>query len=127
MILPILYIDYTTYKGRAVFTNEAIAKDTIIEVAPVIVMPLQDKVHIDKTLLHDYIFMWGEDEAKICMALGYVPMYNHSYDSNCIYDMDNANHTIIIKTVKTISAHEELTINYNGSHNDKTPVWFDVT
>jgi uncharacterized protein len=126
MVLPILYISSTKHKGRGVFTHEYIAKDTIIEVAPVIIMPLTEKTHIDQTLLHDYIFMWGSNEDQICMALGYVPIYNHDYDSNCDYDMDSDNNTIIISTVKSIRAQEELTINYNGLYNDKTPLWFKV-
>jgi len=60
------------------------------------------------------------------MALGYIPVYNHSYTSNCEYFMDFSNQTIFIKTVRDISKGEELTINYNGDWNDTAKVWFDV-
>jgi uncharacterized protein len=127
MRCPDLYIDAVEGKGRAVFTLKPLAADLIIEVAPVIVMPNADRQLLDKTLLHDYIFEWTpEEEKKCCMALGYVPIYNHSYTSNCEYFMDYDNDTIMIKTVRDIKAGEEMTINYNGDWNDSRPVWFDV-
>ena len=60
------------------------------------------------------------------MALGLIPIYNHSYGSNCEYFMDYDNDTIFMKTVRLIKPGEELVINYNGDWNDKTKVWFDV-
>lgn len=120
-----LYIDKTSNKGKGVFTETAIPPDTIIEVAPVIVMNKTERQYLDKTLLHDYIFEWGENKDKCAMALGWVPIYNHSYTSNCEYFMDFAENTIMVKTVRAIGQGEELTINYNGDWNDISPVWFD--
>jgi uncharacterized protein len=124
MTLPYIYIQHTKSKGRGVFTAEPIAINTTIEISPVIVMPLQHKVHLDKTLLHDYIFLWGPNETQCCMALGTIPIYNHSYQSNCEYIMDYEADNIIIKTIQAIKAGEELTINYNGDSKDHTPIWF---
>jgi len=112
--------------GRGVFTNAAIAADTIIEIAPVIVMTMTDREKLDQTLLHDYIFEWGESNKECCMALGYVPMYNHSYSSNCEYEMDFEVQTITVKTMRSIKAGEELFINYNGNYDDPKPIWFDA-
>lgn len=127
MILPILFIAPTTDRGRGVFTREPITAGSIIEVAPVIVMPAADREKIDQTLLHDYIFEWGEDKSQCCMALGYVPVYNHSYEANCEYEMDYEADTITIITVRDIREGEELCINYNGDWNDTRPVWFHLT
>lgn len=126
MILPILYIRDVKGKGRAVFASEDIAAATIIEVAPVIVLKKSDRLLLDKTLLHDYIFEWGHKKDQCCMALGYVPIYNHSYRSNCEYEMDFDKDTITLRTVRFIAAGDELTINYNGDWNDPKKVWFDV-
>ena len=60
------------------------------------------------------------------MALGYVPVYNHSYRSNCEYEMDFENLQISIKTVRLVLAGEELFINYNGDWNDDRRLWFDA-
>ena len=126
MIKPYLYLKKINDKGRAVFASERIPANTIIEESPVIVMEKTDRVYLDKTLLHDYIFEWGITKDKCCMALGCLPMYNHSYMSNCEYFMDFEEETIQVKTIRTIEKEEELTINYNGNWNDNKKVWFDV-
>ena len=126
MIKPYLYIERTKTKGRAVYTKKAISFNTTVEESPVIVMSKEERIYLDKTLLHDYIFEWGEQKDKCCMALGYIPVYNHSYKSNCEYFMDFEEETIQIKSIRDIEAGEELTINYNGNWDDDKSVWFDV-
>lgn len=126
MIKQYLYIKTIAGKGRGVFTKEKITANILVEEAPVIVMSAADRPLLDKTLLHDYIFEWGEDKNQCCMALGLVPVYNHSYVSNCEYFMDFEEKMIRIKTVREIKAGEELTINYNGDWNNKKRVWFEV-
>jgi SET domain-containing protein len=122
-----IYVAASTEKGRGVFTNSELKKNTIIEIAPVIVMSKQDRLHIDQTLLHDYIFEWGGKQNQCCMALGYVPLYNHSYRSNCEYEMNYKLQIITVKTVRAIKAGEELFINYNGDWNNAKPVWFPMS
>lgn len=133
MLKPYLFVDSTNEKGRGVFTRERIPANTVIEISPVIAMEKADREHLDKTLLHDYIFEWGKQKdlpagqaGKCCMALGLIPIYNHSYKSNCEYFMDFEDESIMIKTVRVIEKGEELTINYNGDWNDGNKVWFDV-
>ncbi|HYE53834.1 MAG TPA: SET domain-containing protein [Chitinophagaceae bacterium] len=126
MILPHIHIRSTANMGRGVFTTRNIKKDTVIEIAPVIVMGAGDRKLLDQTLLHDYIFEWGRDTGQCCMALGYVPIYNHSYKSNCEYEMDFNRHIITIKAVRNIKSGEELFINYNGDWNNEKKVWFDA-
>ena len=126
MIYPELYIDKTEDRGRGVFTKKSIPLNTIIEISPVIVMSSEERKLLDQTLLHDYIFEWGPDSKQCCMALGYVPVYNHSYTSNCEYEMDFGNQVVKIKTVRNIEAGEELFINYNGDWNNSKKIWFDT-
>ena len=126
MILPCLYISQSEEKGRGVYTSEDLEADSIVEISPVIVMSKEERQMLDKTTLHDYIFEWGDEKNQCCMALGYVPVYNHSYSSNCEYEMDYEEKLMSIKTVKAIKAGEELCINYNGDWNDEKRVWFDV-
>jgi SET domain-containing protein len=126
MIKKFLYVKNTGSKGRGVFTGEKLAPGTVIEEAPVIVMSAEDRLYLDKTLLHDYIFAWGKNKDQCCMALGLVPIYNHSYASNCEYFMDFEEETIQVKTIREITAGEELTLNYNGDWDDPKKVWFDV-
>lgn len=111
--------------GRGVFTSEPISAGTTVEISPVIVMSAEERKLLDQTRLHDYIFEWGENKDQCCMAMGYIAVYNHSYESNCEYEMDYDEQSISIKAVKDIAAGEELFINYNGDWNDSKPVWFD--
>lgn len=127
MLSQFLSVQSTQARGRGVFTSIALKADTEVEESPVIVMTKEDRIHLDKTLLHDYIFEWGPQQEECCMALGLVPIYNHSYESNCDYFMDFEAQTIMIRTVKDIAAGEELTINYNGDWKDEKKIWFDVT
>jgi hypothetical protein len=126
MIQPALYIGHSTERGRGVYTRERIAAATIIEISPVIVMSAEERKLLDRTRLHDYIFEWGHQKDKCCMALGYVAVYNHSYTANCEYEMDFENNQILVKTIRPVEAGEELFINYNGDWNDNKLIWFDV-
>lgn len=126
MLKSYLYLDETSHAGRGVFTKQQIAAAVVIEISPVIVMSNEDRQHLDKTKLHDYIFEWGKDKSKCCMALGLIPMYNHSYKSNCEYIMDYEADVIFVQTVRAIEKGEELTINYNGDWNDERKIWFDA-
>jgi uncharacterized protein len=126
MLSKNLSVKMTEKRGRGVFTSKDIGAGVTVEISPVIVMPAEDRPHLDKTLLHDYIFEWGPDSKQCCMALGLIPIYNHSYSSNCEYVMHFEQESILVKTVRRIKAGEELTINYNGDWNDAKKVWFDV-
>ena len=126
MLKPYLVVAQTAVMGRGVFTVERIPAGTVIEISTVIVMSAADRLHLDKTLLHDYIFEWGKQQNQCCMALGLVPLYNHSYNSNCEYFMDYDDETIMVKTVRIIKKDEELTINYNGDWDDGKKLWFEA-
>jgi uncharacterized protein len=123
---PALEVYNSDKTGRGVYAATAIPAKTIIEVSPVIVMSGKDRLNLDKTLLHDYIFEWGDDEKECCMALGYVPLYNHSYAPNCDYEMNFKKQLITVKTIRSVKKREELVFNYNGDKEKNKPLWFAV-
>jgi hypothetical protein len=125
MILSSLFIAETADRGRGVFAGKALSKGTLIESSPVIVMKPEERVLLDQTLLHDYIFLWGADQLQCCVALGHLSLYNHDYRANCDYEMDFEQAIIRVTTVRDVKKGEELCINYNGNWNDGRPVWFD--
>lgn len=125
-ILSSLRIAEIPNKGRGVVTLKKIAIDTVVEHSPVIVMDAAARQLLDQTTLHDYIFVWGNNEDECCMAQGYVSIYNHAVGSNCEYFMNFDDNTMQIKTVRDIAAGEELTINYNGDWDNEEDVWFAV-
>ena len=120
-----IYIGETKNMGRGVFARMPIRSRTLIEIAPVIVMNSSERTLLDQTLLHNYIFEWGDESKNCCMALGYIPLYNHSYQANCEYVMDFRKQIITIKSVRPIKVGEELFINYNGDWDNGKKVWFD--
>lgn len=126
MILSCLYIDGSDSKGRGVYTSENLEEGTLIEESPVIVMGSEERKWLDKTLLHDYIFEWGNKKDQCCVALGYVSLYNHSYKSNCEYEMNYKEKLISIRAVHFIKAGEELLVNYNGDWDNQKKIWFDA-
>lgn len=126
MIHSALFIEKSEGRGRGVYTRDFIRKNTVIEVSPVLVMSGEERKLLDQTLLHDYIFEWGELRDRCCVALGYISMYNHASPSNCEYFMDYQEEIIFVKTVRDIPGGTELTINYNGDSKNKEPVWFEA-
>lgn len=119
-----LYIDKAGKKGKGVYTEKSIPANTIIEVAPVIILNEKDRKQVEETKLFYYIFEWGDDAKQGIVALGYVSMYNHASPSNSEYEMDYKAETITIKTMRPIEAGEEITINYSAGWDDWQPVWF---
>ncbi len=112
--------------GLGVFAKENLAEGIIIETSPVIVMTKDERKLLDQTLLHDYIFEWGDDQKECAMALGYIPLYNHSYNSNCEYEMEFKKKIMTVKTVRPVKKGEELFINYNGDWDNDKKVWFET-
>ncbi|WP_207496597.1 SET domain-containing protein [Aridibaculum aurantiacum] len=124
MLLPYLVIAPSEKGGRGVFTTKNIPANTTIEISPVIQLTTKDRKQIEGTKLYHYIFEWGASRKQACMALGYVSMYNHSYEPNCEYEQDYAEGLMTIRTIKPVKKGEELCFSYNGNPDDKTPLWF---
>ncbi len=80
---PFLYTKKSANKGRAVFTKEKILANTIIEESPVIVMSKEERIHLDKTLLHDYIFEWFLFKIHIVFAITFITMIINRYVTKC--------------------------------------------
>lgn len=119
-----LYYKETSRSGRGVFTGKALRKGDVIEICPVIAIPPHEIEIIDKTVMYNYYFLWENNQAAI--ALGYGSLYNHSYEPNAEYIMDYEDQVLIIKALRNISAHEEITFNYNGDPHDREKLWFEV-
>jgi SET domain-containing protein len=127
MLLPYLSIAPSEKRGRGVFTTKNIPADTIIEISPVIELSEKERKQIEGTKLYHYIFEWGKSKRKAAMALGYISMYNHSFDPNCSYEMDYESGNMTIRTIKTVKKGEELYFSYNGDPADQSPLWFKTS
>ncbi|MCU0328030.1 MAG: SET domain-containing protein [Chitinophagales bacterium] len=120
-----LYIKETKDKGRGVFTDEPIKKGTLIEICPMIVLPAEDRVHIDETKIFNYYFLWGDDHSLSAIALGYGSLYNHSRKANANYESYYDENELHIIAYRNIKADEEITINYNNDPESQEPMWFE--
>ena len=112
-------------KGRGVFAAAPIAAGTLIEAAPVIIVPAAECALLDQTILHDYYFHWDGDpdggpggEGRGAVALGLVALCNHSRRPRARVRRNLAQGTLDLVALVTIPAGEEVTIDYN------CPLWF---
>ena len=125
-MISCLTIASSPNRGRGVFTTKGLKKGTVLEKSPVIVLTEEERKIAEQTLLYHYLFEWGKDEKEAALALGYVSLYNHSYNANCEYEMDFNKKIMTVKTVRDIQKGEELFVNYNAVHDDKTQIWFQA-
>lgn len=125
--IPSLYFAASELGGRGVFTAAPIPEGSLIEICPVIVLPEEDLPIIHSTRLHDYYFLWGDDQLRCAIALGFGSLYNHAFDPNAIYMPEFEEGVISFHSLRDIEAGEEITVNYNGDPEDVNAVWFDPT
>lgn len=113
-----IYVGMTKKKGRGVFTRNDIPKNTVIEVAPLLIAKIKpgDEGYFDHVL-----YEWGKNE--YALALGFGSLYNHSIKPNADYELSDHGGlpNIQIRSIRKITKFEEITINYNGDPKDKTP------
>ena len=118
--------------GRGVCASRDIPAGTLIERAPVILIP-KEQVFGDSPLAKHaariswYVFAWEGLTARnyVALGLGYASIYNHSYQPNARYT-PVAPDVLEFHAIADIPAGEEITINYHGEPTDARPVDFDV-
>ena len=109
-------------KGRGVFARAPIAAGSLIEAAPIIIVPPAQCALLDQTILHDYYFHWDGDpegDGSGAVALGLVALCNHSRRPNARVRRNLAQETLDLLALSPIAAGVEVTIDYN------CPLWFD--
>ena len=109
-------------RGRGVFACAAIAPDTIIEAAPVIILPAADCPALDRTVIYEYYFHWDGDpegEGRSALALGLLTLCNHSKRPCARVDRNYARMTLDLVAIAPIRPGEEVTIDYGCT------LWFE--
>jgi SET domain-containing protein len=110
--------------GQGVFAIEDCPPGTIIEIAPVILLSQPERELLRHTLLFGYYFVVDHPDYAIAMGLGASSLLNHSHEANAEYSISIEDQAITITARKRIRKGEEITLNYNGSPDDPTPVYF---
>ena len=117
-------------KGKGAFAKKDIKKETVIDVANVVLITNRDYKKIKKTQLYDYCYIWEDPKLKPAfknaVTLSVSQFINHSYTPNLKYLYDYKNKAIEYSAVQDIAKREELTVNYNGLVDDTSPLWFKV-
>jgi len=109
-------------RGRGIFARETIMPGTVIETAPVVVVPVAECAALDRTILHDYYFHWDGDpdgEGRGALALGLVTLCNHSGRPQARVCRNFAQRTLELIAITRIERGEEVTIDYG------CPLWFE--
>jgi uncharacterized protein len=117
-------VKWTKSKGRGVFSCLDINKGSIIEVTPVVTLPIAEVYAWNSNFgLYDYVFKWSD--GTMAIALGYGSLYNHSFTPNAKFRLGK-DLTIIFTAIRPIRAGEEITINYNGPAHSRDEMAFTV-
>jgi len=124
-VFPICIKETGKY-GRGIFATRDIKTGELIEVSPVLTSIKNDWKYLKKTVLYNYCFSWGENYEHTAIALGYGSLYNHSYTPNAEYKNNIDNLSIDFYAIADITDGQEITINYNESSEDDSPLWFEV-
>jgi hypothetical protein len=108
-------------KGRGVLAARAIEAGEVVERAPVLIIPEEDRRAIDLTSVANYIFMWEHDtvaedlytgNGRAALVLGFTSLLNHSDNPNCDFVRYIDALAIDLVATRKISSGEELTIDY---------------
>ena len=109
-------------RGRGVFAREPIAADTLVEAAPVIIVPAAECRLLDRTILYNYYFHWDGDpdgEGRGAVGLGLVSLCNHASRPRARVDRNFIRHTLDLVAIADIGPGEEITIDYGCE------LWFE--
>lgn len=118
-----IYLGCSPILGRGVFASDNFTEGDLIEVCPVLIIPAHEVEYLDKTVLYNHYYGWG-DAAGI--AQGFGSFYNHSYQPNAVYYVKEEEEVVEIRAFRSIDVQEEITINYNRDPLSQKPLWFDV-
>lgn len=123
---PRLSVQPSPLGGRGVFAERHYAPGELIERAPVLVLPAEQKAHIAATVLGNYYFEWNETgQGDIAIGLGHASIYNHSYSPTARYAKNREGLFLEYRALQPIAPGDEITVNYNGDPRDRAPVWFE--
>lgn len=109
-------------RERGLFARQPIASGTLIEAAPIIVLPMAECRLLDRTIIHNYYFHWDGDadgEGRGALGLGLVSLCNHSRRPRARVDRNFARLTLDLVAIAEIAAGAEVTIDYGCQ------LWFE--
>jgi uncharacterized protein len=113
-------------RGHGVFAQKEFRPGATIEISPLILLAAAEREYLQCTSLFRYYFLVGNKETPVALGLGYSSLYNHAGKANGAYSVSLEKASITIKACKLIRPGDEITLNYNGSPDDATPVYLPL-
>jgi len=117
------YVADSPLGGRGVFAFEAMTAGSVVEVAPVIVLPPEERELLESSSLRDHWYGWNDD-GDMAVAFGHASFYNHADDPTCEYDAHEVLDALVVRLRRDVAADEELTIDYTGGGVEE--LWFEA-
>ena len=108
-----LYIDDAGGKGLGVYTAVNIDAHVNVEYSPVVGNYVNRWSDVPYEL-KKVVFSFPQNSDNYVIGLGYLSLYNHDDDSNCMWYSDEGG--IVIVANRSICAGEELCINYGEGY-----------
>src|SRR5882757_1639544 len=99
--------------GRGVFSTRLFRIGEVVSRDPVLLFDNEDWRHGEKTILHDYVFMWPDEKTPMALSLGVGSLFNTSSDPNIEFKLNVDRKTIIYAAIKLILPSHEMLIDYD--------------
>jgi len=119
-----LYISTSSIHSRGVFANRNFKARSIIEICPILEIPLSYLHQNSELILNYYAFMLDKETDRSMILLGYGCLYNHASPSNATCEFLPEKNVMVISAVSPIARHVEITINYNGAFDSQESIDF---
>lgn len=119
-------------RGRGVFAQRDFEQGELIETAPVIVLPNEDRQVLRLTILARYAFKWPRVQGAAALPLGYAMLHNHAADPNARWENDPDDNLMHFFATRSIAKGEEIRTNYGRPGYwkdtvDPVPWWEPLT
>jgi SET domain-containing protein len=120
---PAVRIGRSPAHGRGVLATRAIEPGEVIDCAPVLIVPAEQRHHFDRTTLSEHCFEWTD--GAVALPAGPTAFLNHDDAPNARAELDLDDEVVVITAVAPIAADEEVTIDYRDG-DAEVVLWFDV-
>lgn len=107
-----VFLKESKYGGKGVFTNKPIKQGDTVEIAPYLLVPINDIS--ESNILKDYVFQC--DDCNHLLVLGYGSMYNHQDDPNLRYQYNDDQTMFCYIANRDIECGDELCISYGDQY-----------
>lgn len=107
-----IFLKESKYGGKGVFTNKPIKLGETVEIAPYLLVPINDIS--ENNILKDYVFQC--DKFNHLLVLGYGSMYNHQDNPNLRYQYNDDQTMFSYLANRDIECDEELCISYGDQY-----------